>query len=67
MENAIRWIFFLVTAVVLLYACALCKTTCEKMDAAGEVLSALTQTEQTIKEENKKLSELLAAADVSCG
>ena len=61
MDNAIRWIFCLVTAVLLLYACALCSTTCRQLDAAGRGLAALEETEQALREENEKLSRLLAS------
>ena len=61
MDNAIRWIFCLVTVVLLLYACALCSTTCRRLDAAGRELAALEETEQALREENEKLSRLLAS------
>ena len=67
MENAIRWIFCLVTAALLLYASVLCSTTCRRLDAAGRELAALEETEQALREENEKLSRLLASEGRSSG
>ncbi len=61
MDNAIKWIFCLVTTALLLYACVLCSTTCLRLDAAGRELAELRETEQTLREENERLSRLLAS------
>ena len=63
MENAIKWIFSLAAAVLLLYACVLFRTTCQRLNDAGTELSELKETEQKLREENNKLSQRLAAAD----
>ena len=66
MENAARWIFSVVMAGLLLYACALFRSTMVRLNAAREELTELRMTEQALREENDTLSRIVRAAGIDC-
>ena len=66
MENAARWIFSIVMAALLLYACALFRSTMVRLNTAREELAELRMTEQALREENETLSRIIRAAGIDC-
>ena len=56
MEKATRWIFSLVTAALLLYACTVFLETRPEVQRAGERVRVLYETRETLRGENESLS-----------
>ena len=67
MENATRWIFCLVMTALLMYACAVFRSTSVQLSEAREELTALRVTERALREENETLSRKLAAEKIGSG
>ena len=56
MEKATRWIFSLVTAALLLYACTMFLKTSREVQLAGERVRVLYETLDALRGENESLS-----------
>ena len=60
MYHAIRWIFGLVTVILLLYAFVLYGKATKRVKTAEAELSGLQETAMALLEENEALSRLLS-------